>query len=65
MKEEIKTEEYKKIVERVIDLGRESAILSSRGWDVKKQDNELSELYSKNPDAYTEGYKEVKKSFGH
>ena len=53
------------IVEKVIELGRRAAILSSRGYDVSKIDNELTELYRENPEAYNEGYKEVKISFGY
>ena len=58
----MKTKELEK---RVFDLGCESAILSSRGWDTAKQDEELSKLYEENPEAYARAYKKVKANFGY
>ena len=66
MKKEIKNEMTSpQIIKEVFELGRESAILSSRGWDISKQDSRLSELYKLNPEAYSIGYKKVRRSFGY
>lgn len=52
------------IVKRVESLVSSSAILSSRGRYDKNIDDELTALFRKDKDSYSEGYRRAKEGFG-